>query len=134
MFRFIALSLALAVTVIAAPVAGSAEAGSAATCNGAVSWSAAKSYVGRVVTVRGPVVDAVYAQSSNGSPTFLNLGRAYPSPSRFTIVIWSQNRARFGTPERRYRGRTICIRGRVSTYGGVAQIEGVSPTQIAVAS
>lgn len=132
MGRFLAFSLALAAVV--APIGSSASSAASATCRGAVSWTAAKSVVGRVATVKGPVVDAYYARSSNGSPTFLNLGRRYPSPGRFTIVIWSENRSRFGTPERRYRGRTICVRGRVSTYNGVPQVEAVSPAQIAVAA
>ena len=131
MLRFVVLALAVAFVVT--PSATTARSVSSATCSGAISWSAAKSAVGRVATVKGQVVDAYYARSSNGSPTFLNLGRRYPSPSRFTIVIWSENRARFGTPERRYRGRTICVRGRVSTYQGSAQIEATSPAQIAVA-
>lgn len=123
----------LVAAAVAAPVGGTAQTGSLASCSGAISWSSAKSVVGRVATVKGPVVDAFYARSSNGSPTFLNLGRAYPNASRFTIVIWGENRGRFGAPERRYRGRTICVRGRVSTYRGSAQIEAVSPTQIALA-
>lgn len=131
MFRFVVLSILVA--AVATPGAGSAETSSSASCRGAISWSAARSAVGRIATVKGPVVDAYYARSSNGSPTFLNLGRAYPSSSRFTVVIWSENRARFGTPERRYRGRTICVRGRVSTYQGAPQIAAVSPSQIAVA-
>jgi hypothetical protein len=132
MFRFIAFTLIAA--AIAAPVGGSASTSSSASCRGAISWTAARSAVGRVATVKGPVVDAFYARSSSGSPTFLNLGRAYPNPSRFTIVIWSENRARFGSPERRYRGRSICVRGRITTYRGSAQVEAVSPSQIAVAA
>jgi len=85
------------------------------------------------VTVKGPVVDTAYASSSNGRPTFLNLGRAYPDPRRFTVVIWAENRAAFGAPERRYRRRTICVRGLVEMYRGSAQIEARSPSQIALA-
>jgi hypothetical protein len=131
MIRLLVLSLLAG--AVAVPTAGSTGMTSSASCRGAISWTAARQAVGRIATVKGPVVDAYYARSSNGSPTFLNVGRAYPSPSRFTIVIWSENRARFGTPERRYRGRTICVRGRVSTYQGAPQMEAVSPSQIAVA-
>jgi hypothetical protein len=74
----------------------------------------------------------VYASSSNGAPTFLNLGNNYPNMNRFTVVIWGRNRSSFGTPELRYRGRTICVRGRVSAYAGVPQIEATSPSQIGV--
>jgi hypothetical protein len=72
-------------------------------------------------------------RSSNGSPTFLNIGRDYPNPARFTVVIWIENRAAFGTPERRYRGRTICVRGLVKLYRGSPEVVARSPSQIAIA-
>ena len=48
--------------------------------------------IGKVATVKLPVRGTIYASGSNGSPTFLNLGRDYPSLSRFTVVIWGENR------------------------------------------
>jgi DNA/RNA endonuclease YhcR with UshA esterase domain len=78
------------------------------------------------------VAGTKYASSSNGSPTFLNLGVDYPSSRRFTVVIWGRNRSRFGAPERRYRGRTICVRGHVDTYRGIPEIEARSPSQIRI--
>ena len=89
--------------------------------------------MGRVATIRGPVAGTKYAATSNGSPTFLDLGAAYPSQRRVTIVIWNENRVKFGRPEIRYRNRTICVRGRVQRYAGVPDIEVTSPTQIAIA-
>jgi hypothetical protein len=103
------------------------------TCAGAVDWQNARRLIGRVATVRGYVAGTKYAASSNGSPTFLNLGVDYPSSRRFTVVIWQENRSRFGRPESRYRSRTICVRGYVTTYAGVPEIEASSPSQIAIA-
>jgi hypothetical protein len=88
--------------------------------------------IGRVATIRGRVAGTRYASSSNGAPTFLNLGVDYPSERRVTVVIWGENRGRFGAPEVRYRHRTICVRGLVTTYAGVPQIEATSPAQIFV--
>ena len=105
---------------------------SAASCKGAISWKSARSVVGTVATVKGLVVDSYYARTSNGGPTFLNLGKPYPDKRRFTVVIWERYRSRFGVPERRYRARTICVRGRVSLYRGVPEIESTSPAQIAL--
>jgi hypothetical protein len=105
---------------------------SRASCRGAVAWQNARRYIGHTTTIRGPVASTKYAASSNGSPTFLNLGAAYPSLRRVTIVIWAENRARFGRPESRYRGHTICVRGLVDEYAGVPEIEATSPAQIAV--
>lgn len=89
--------------------------------------------IGRTATIKGPVVGTKDAHYSNGTPTFLDLGRSYPSSSRFTVVIWGENRGSFGTPERRYYGRTICVRGLVGTYRGLPQIIARSPSQIALA-
>ena len=135
----VAAALAALVTAVgaAAGVAreatSAAEARSAASCAGAISWRNASAYVGRHATVKGPVAGTFYAASSNGSPTFLNLGVDHPNPRRFTVVIWIENRARFGAPERRYRGRTICVRGLVRSYQGLPQIHASFPSQIAVA-
>lgn len=130
--RLLALAAIGAALVLPAPGAAT-PAVSAATCRGAVPWTAARSVVGRVATVKGRVVGSAFARSSNGSPTFLNIGRDYPNPARFTVVIWIENRAAFGTPERRYRGRTICVRGLVKLYRGSPEVVARSPSQIAIA-
>jgi hypothetical protein len=88
--------------------------------------------IGRTAAIKGRVAGAFYARSSNGRPTFLNLGRDYPDSRRFTVVIWGRNRSSFGAPERRYRGKTICVVGYVSTYRGVPEIEATRPSQIRV--
>ncbi|MCJ7753016.1 MAG: DUF1349 domain-containing protein, partial [Thermoanaerobaculales bacterium] len=46
-------------------------------------WNQATAHVGENVAVEGPVIDASY-----GNDTFyINLGRAYPDPARFTVTI-----------------------------------------------
>ena len=97
----------------------------------AVSWDKASSYVGQRVTVFGPVVDTRYASGSRGQPTFLDIGRAYPDPSRFTVIIWGDNRANFSQPpEIYYEGKSIYVAGLVTEYRGGAEIEVKSPAQI----
>ena len=102
------------------------------SCAGALSWQKARNAVGRVATIRGRVAGTRFASSSTGSPTFLNVGVNYPNPRRFTVVIWIENRSAFGRPEVRYRSRNICVRGRVTSYQGVPEIEARSPSQIRV--
>ncbi len=120
-------SCALAVAV--APTAAS----TAGSCRGSISWSRASRYIGRVETIKGPVAGAYYAFSSNGSPTFLDVGVAYPNPRRFTVLIWGRDRAKFRSPEHTYLGRTICVRGLVRLYRGGAEVFASSPSQIAIA-
>jgi len=88
--------------------------------------------VGSRKTVCGDVKSPTYASSSNGKPTFLNLGREYPNQV-FTVVIWGDNRSAFpSAPEKLYRSKTICATGLIESYRGVAQIEATSPSQIRV--
>lgn len=98
-----------------------------------ISWEEAKWHIGERVTVCGPVVGTTYAFSSKGQPTFINIGRNYPDPNRFTVVIWGTNRHKFSPPpDIYYRGKTICVYGLITEYKGIAQIEATSPSQIKI--
>jgi hypothetical protein len=100
-------------------------------CAGSVPWNEASQHIGEDVTVQGPVASTNYAVASNGSPTFLNVGNAYPDPDRFVVVIWGEDRANFPVaPEAEYAGKTICLTGTVSDYQAVPEIEATDPGQI----
>ena len=129
------LLLVLAVTLTVGATASAQRQSpslSSSLCAGAVSWQTAKTVVGRYATVKGRVAGSKFASASNGSPTFLNLGVDYPSAKRFTVVIWMKNRDKFGVPEARYKGHTICVHGYVDSYRGVPEIEATDPSQIFV--
>ena len=68
----------------------------------------AKHHIGERATVCGKVVSTRYAESSRGSPTFLNLDQPYPNRV-FTLLIWGDDRSKFGDPETAYRGKRICV-------------------------
>ena len=123
--------LASAVAVLALAAASSAW-GASTTCKNAIAWQSARKAVGTYATIKGRVAGTKYASWSNGSPTFVDVGVAYPSSRRFTIVIWGENRARFGAPEAKYRNHVLCIRGLVTSYNGVPEIEATSPGQISI--
>jgi len=80
-----------------------------------------------------PAVEFKLRETGDRKVVFENLGHDYPSPNRVQIVIWIEDRGKFGTPERRYYGRTICVRGLISSYRGVPEIIARSPSQIAIA-
>lgn len=93
----------------------------------------ALTYVGQIKTVCGKVASSIYASSSNGSPTFLNLNKPYPNHI-FTVVIWGSNRYKFDmSPESYYKWKNICVTGKIGTYKGTPQIEVVEPSQITFA-
>lgn len=98
-----------------------------------IEWKDASFHVGETVTLYGPVVGTEYASTSNGKPTFLDIGADYPSKNRLSITIWGKNRSAFSTPpEKLYEGKTVAVRGKVYLYDGVCNVEVTSPDQITV--
>ena len=98
---------------------------------GAISWDKAKDYIGDRATVCGPVAGTNYGSTSNGRPTWLNVGKDYPSSERFVVIIWGENRSNFPQPpESYYDGKSICVTGLIQEYEGIAQIEVTTPDQI----
>lgn len=89
----------------------------------------AAAHVGEKTTVCGVVDDARYLESSRLQPTFLNFGGRYPK-HQFTAVIFGADRAPFGTPERTYLGKRLCVWGTITLYKGAPQIVLKSVTQI----
>lgn len=98
---------------------------------GAISWNKAKDHIGDRATVCGPVAGTKYGATSRGKPTWLNIGKDYPSPERFVVIIWGENRGNFPQPpESYYDGKTICVTGLIQDYQGIPQIEVKAPDQI----
>lgn len=92
----------------------------------------AAAHEGERGTVCGEVASTRYADRSNGEPTFLNLDRPYPNQV-FTALIWGDDRPRFEEPpERHFRGRRICVTGKIGSYRGVPQIVVRRPDQIEI--
>ena len=93
--------------------------------------SEAKEHFGETATVCGEVVSARYASKSKGEPTFLNLDKPYPNQI-FTVVIWGEHRSKFGKPEDDYRGKKICVSGKITAYAGLPEIIVADPKQIRI--
>lgn len=123
-------SLAATTPTAPSPTDGGPSSGG---CKSAIAWNEALDHVGEQATVRGPVKGATYANRTKGKPTFIDLGRAYPDPAAFTVLIWGDDRARFSiAPEKAYTGKTICVTGLITSYKGGAEIEVSSPSEIVV--
>lgn len=89
-------------------------------------------YVGRNATVCGMVASTNHLPEGGRRPTFLNLDRPFPDHV-FTVVIWGADRRRFRVaPETAYRGRRICVTGRVSSYEQKPQMVVTGPAAIRV--
>jgi hypothetical protein len=91
-----------------------------------LSATKAKDHIGKRATVCGNAVSARYAASTRGQPTFLHLDKSYPNQI-FTVVIWGSNRSKFGAPESDYKGKRVCVNGKIAEYRGVPQIVADDP-------
>jgi micrococcal nuclease len=89
----------------------------------------AKDHINESATVCGNVVSARFSSSTKGQPTFLNLEKGYPNQI-FTVVIWGTARTKFGTPETEYKGKRICVTGKIEDFHGVPEIVASDPQQI----
>ena len=77
----------------------------------------------------GSVASTHFASSSNKQPTFLNLDKPYPNPI-FTIVIWCNDRSKFGNPETKYANKRGCVNGLIEDYRGALEVIADEPGQI----
>lgn len=98
---------------------------------GVISWQDAPQHVGEHVEIFGTVAATNYSPKSDGQPTFIDIGEAYPSPNRVTAVIWGEDRGNFpSAPEDMYAGRYIKVEGELYQYDGSYNIRVFSPDQI----
>jgi len=91
----------------------------------------AKDHIGEQATVCGKVASTRFAATTRGKPTFLNLDRAYPSQV-FTVLIWGENREKFGAPEEMYRDKQVCVSGKITEYRKAPEIVVSDPQSIEV--
>lgn len=128
------LAIAFLVLSLSFLIIGAMGCGGSSSCPSCdVSWSEAIDHVGDKLKVCGTVVDTNYEPTVNGQPTFLSIGKKYPDPQRFTVVIWGTDRSNFElAPESYYRGKNITVTGLIERYQGRAEIEVSQPSQICV--
>jgi hypothetical protein len=90
---------------------------------GGILWNQAVEHAGTTQRVCGPLAGG----GNSEDDVFLNLGRDYPDPERFQIVVWD-----IGSLESIDGGVTLCTSGPITLYDGVAQIELTDPTLIEI--
>ena len=91
----------------------------------------AKDHIGERATVCGRVASTRYAERSKGEPTFINLDKPYPKQI-FTIVIWGNDRQKFGNPESKYTDKSICVTAKITGYKGEPEAVATDPGQIEI--
>lgn len=84
-------------------------------------WYSSRTKVGSVGTIAGPVASVVPL----GNRVMINIGEDYPNPDRAQVVIWREDVSEFRDllSAIDHGGAWISIRGRISSYDGVAEID-----------
>ena len=90
-------------------------------------------HVGKDAMVCGLVERGRYAEGSEGQPTFLHMGGAFPRHT-FSARIAGANRSKFGFPLETLEGKTVCVIGRIQRDASRAEIEVSSPAGLKLAN
>jgi len=97
-------------------------------------WDEAQKHIGEVACVEGVVASV---GTSRGGDVFLNLGRPYPDPGRFTIFIPARcvGRLEAALGARFWNnllGRTVRALGEIRLYQGVPEIQICEPENLLI--
>ncbi len=90
---------------------------------GGLGWNEARDLAGTSQRVCGPLASV----RGTDDGVFVNIGRDYPSPDRFTFVIWGD-----WWLDPLPSDAVICAVGEIYLYGGVAQVELGSPGELEI--
>ena len=91
---------------------------SVAWAGSTLSTSEAAKHIGERETVCGDIASEHTANTSRGTPTFINLDKPYPNQV-FTILVWGSDKANVGALP--HSGR-ICAKGTIAEYRGTPEI------------
>ena len=91
------------------------------------------SHVGDSVIVKGKIHGVRYLESAKNTPTFINVGGAFPN-QLLTIVIWGDVRKKlnYAPEEKPYVNGFAKISGKVELYKGKPQIVIMNPSQLTI--
>jgi hypothetical protein len=122
MRRQIRVSLILVLTVGFADLALGAD---------GIPAAEASKHLGEKAKVCGLVAGVHKAGSSKGTPTFVNLDKAYPHQV-FTILIWGDDLSKFTPAPNTWEGKRMCATGVISSHQGVPEIVARETGQISL--
>jgi len=90
-------------------------------------------FVGKDGMVCGKVEKARYAEGSEGQPTFLHMGGAFPRHT-FSARIPGSARGNFSFDLLTLEGKTVCAIGKIARDASRAEIEVTSPSNLKLAN
>ena len=106
---------------------------SAAFAQDAIRPDQATRFVGQNGMVCGKVEKTRYAQNSEGSPTFLHMGGAFPRHT-FSARIPQDQRGKFSPSPEELEGRDVCVLGTIQRDASRAESAIRSPNDVKLAT
>ncbi|MDB5279543.1 MAG: hypothetical protein JWR61_4498 [Ferruginibacter sp.] len=89
-------------------------------------------HTGDSVKICTTIFGGIFLDRSKGSPTLLNAGGSFPD-NPLTLVIWPELRQSFDIkPEEFFKGKPVCIFGKIEIFKNKPQIVVQSKNQIQV--
>lgn len=90
-------------------------------------------HIGDSITVKANIYGVRYLETAKNTPTFINVGAAYPN-QLLTIVIWGNVRQGLGyAPEEKPQNNGMAVvSGKVELYRGKPQIVITDPKQLRI--
>ncbi len=93
----------------------------------------ASRHLGEDGMVCGKVEKTKYAEGTEGQPTFLYMGGAFPRHT-FSARIAGSNRGKFKFPLETLEGKDVCVIGKIQRDAARAEIEVASPAGVKLAT
>ena len=110
-----------------------ASASMAATAADMIPPETASRFIGQDGMVCGKVEKARYAEGSEGQPTFLHMGGAFPRHT-FSARIPGSARGSFSFDLLTLDGKTVCAIGKIARDASRAEIVVTSPSNVKLAN
>ena len=130
----IASVLTLSIAVVgAALLMPAAPASSQSQIDNAIPADMAARFTGKAGTVCGKVGKARFAENTEGTPTFLYMGGAFPRHT-FTARIPGDARAKFKPAPEELEGKDVCVIGTIERDSSRAEIVVNSPSNLKLAT
>ncbi|MDR7192528.1 hypothetical protein [Luteimonas terrae] len=106
---------------------------SAAVAQDAIRPDQAVRFAGQSGMVCGKVEKTRYAENSEGQPTFLHMGGAFPRHT-FSARIPQDQRGNFRPTPEELEGKDVCVLGTIQRDAGRAEIAVRSPADVKLAT
>ena len=101
--------------------------GPATTTASAITWDLASKHVGETLTVTGPVMGT--HTTTGGKSLVLNIGKDFPDPTRFTIMIKTDDKNPASADT--YTGKNVTVTGKIELYKKVPEVK-VNPADVTI--